>query len=69
MSDIAGTGGGDINVAHEIAGLKEVINAGDTSSLTLLRIVSLLETTLDRVWQLEQQQLASAHTVREHSGP
>lgn len=69
MSEIDGTGGGDIHTAQEIAGLKQLIETGDSSSLTLLRIVSLLETALDRIWELEQQRLAASHSMHERSGP
>jgi hypothetical protein len=69
MSEIDGTGGGDIHISQEIAGLKELVNAGDVSSLTLLRMIVLVENALDRIWQLEQQQLAAAHTPHERSGP
>ena len=69
MSDVSGSGGGDINVAQEIAGLKQLIESGDTSQLTIMRILVLVEQALDRVWQVEQQLTAAAHNAIERSGP
>lgn len=69
MDESIGSGGGDINVAREIEGLKELINGGDTSPTTLMRLLVLVEQALDRVWQVEQRLAADAHTTVERSGP
>jgi len=63
---VTGTGGGDINVAREIAGLRELINNGDVSPLTVGRILTLVEKVLDRIWAIEQRERAEAVDASDH---
>ena len=59
MSEVSGVNVGDINLAREIEGLRQLIDKGDSSALTLKRMLGLVETCLEGVARLEQRQLAS----------